>query len=199
MKIGIDLDGVVINFENTLRTYAEIYDLDILKGNHLIDKGKSKINGRYDWTDEQMETFLNEYIINSSKLSPIMPGFKIVYDLLKKENNIEFIVISARGADFEEMIDDAKRILKEADVEFDKYYWKQRDKLKICKKEKVDFMIDDDYYVADYLSKNGIKTIFYRDAGIMQLEENEFLIEVNNWGEIYRIIKNQIIKRNTMS
>ena len=38
MKIGIDLDGVVIDSETTFRTYEEIYDIDILNGNNLINR-----------------------------------------------------------------------------------------------------------------------------------------------------------------
>ena len=37
MKIGIDLDGVVIDSETTFRTYEEIFDIDVLKGNNLIN------------------------------------------------------------------------------------------------------------------------------------------------------------------
>lgn len=37
MKIGIDLDGVVIDSETTFRTYEEIYDIDILNGHNLIN------------------------------------------------------------------------------------------------------------------------------------------------------------------
>ena len=38
MRIGIDLDGVVFDSETTFRTYEEIYDIDRLKGNNLIDR-----------------------------------------------------------------------------------------------------------------------------------------------------------------
>lgn len=44
MKIGIDLDGVVIDSETTFRTYEELYDLLVLKGNNLIDRLK-KLQG----------------------------------------------------------------------------------------------------------------------------------------------------------
>ena len=37
MKIGIDLDGVVIDSETTFRTYEEIFDIDFLKGNNYQD------------------------------------------------------------------------------------------------------------------------------------------------------------------
>ena len=35
MKIGIDLDGVVIDSETTFRTYEEIFDLNKIGGNNL--------------------------------------------------------------------------------------------------------------------------------------------------------------------
>lgn len=49
MKIGIDLDGVVIDSETTFRTYEEIFDIDILKGNNLINKKEPKFQARYNW------------------------------------------------------------------------------------------------------------------------------------------------------
>ena len=31
MKIGLDIDGVLLDFERTMRSYAELYDLLILR------------------------------------------------------------------------------------------------------------------------------------------------------------------------
>lgn len=49
MKIGIDLYGVVIDSETTFRTYEEIFDIDILKGNNLINRKEPKFQARYNW------------------------------------------------------------------------------------------------------------------------------------------------------
>ena len=38
MKIGIDLDGVVIDSETTFRTYEELYEISILKQNKLVNR-----------------------------------------------------------------------------------------------------------------------------------------------------------------
>ena len=46
MKIGIDLDGVVIDSETTFRTYEEIFDIDILKGNQLVNREEPKFQAR---------------------------------------------------------------------------------------------------------------------------------------------------------
>ena len=188
MKIGIDLDGVVIDSETTFRTYEEIYDKYDLKENNLINREEPKFQGRYNWTEEQQEGFVKKYFMNVSKESPLMAGFIGVYNLLKYED-IEFVVITARGCFILEMKDDAQRLLDENNIKFDKYYWLQNDKLDVCKKENIDLMIDDDYKIINQLAENGIKTLYFRDTGLKKLEENEYIKEVNNWGDIYRYIK----------
>ena len=188
MKIGIDLDGVVIDSETTFRTYEEIFDIDVLKGNNLINKEEPKFQSRYNWTNEQEKEFIERYFLTVSKESNLMSGFIGIFNLLKEQGH-EFVVITARGGFVKEMKDDAIRLLEENNIKFDKYYWKVEDKLEICKKEKVDIMIDDDWKIIKRLADNEVKTLYFRDTNLMTLEENKYIKEVNNWGEIYRHIK----------
>lgn len=190
MKIGIDLDGVVIDSETTFRTYEEIFDMDVLKGNNLINREEPKFQTRYNWNEEQEKEFIEKYFIKVARESNLMSGFIGVYNLLKSQGH-EFVVITARGGLVEELKDEAIRLLDENNIKFDKYYWKISDKLEICKKENVDIMIDDDWRIIKNLSDNSIKTLYFRDTNLMKLEENEYVKEVNNWGDIYRYI-NQI-------
>ena len=188
MKIGIDLDGVVIDSETTFRTYEEIFDIDVLKGNNLINKEEPKFQARYNWTNEQEKEFIEKYFLTVSKESNLMSGFIGVYNLLKVQGH-EFVVITARGGFVKEIKDDSIRLLEENNINFDKYYWNVEDKLEICKNEKVDIMIDDDWKIIKRLVDNEVKTLYFRDTNLMKLEENEYIKEVNNWGEIYRYIK----------
>lgn len=188
MKIGIDLDGVVIDSETTFRTYEEIFDLDVLKENNLINREEPKFQARYNWNEEQQKEFIEKYFLKVAKESNLMSGFIGVYNLLKKQGH-EFVVITARGGFVKEMKDDAIRLLKENNIKFDKYYWKISDKLEICKKENVDIMIDDDWRIIKNLSDNSIRTLYFRDTNLMKLKENEYIKEVNNWGDIYRYIR----------
>lgn len=188
MKIGIDLDGVVIDSEQTFRVYEEIYDVDTLRGNNLVDIEEPKFQSRYNWTEEQEKEFINKYFMKVSKESTLMAGFKEVYNLLKKQGN-EFVVITARGGFVKEMKDDAIRLLEENDIYFDKCFWKVNDKLEVCKSENVDIMIDDDWRIVKKLSENNIKTLYFRDTNLKRLEENDYIKEINNWGQVYRYIK----------
>lgn len=189
MKIGIDLDGVVIDSETTFRTYEEIFDINELKGNNLIDREEPKFQGRYNWTKEQEQQFIDKYFMQVSKESNLMSGFVAVYHLLKAQGH-EFVVITARGGHVKEMKDDAIRVLEEGGIIFDKYYWAIDNKLEICQKEQVDLMIDDDWRIIESLANNNIKTLYFRDTNLKKLEENDHIKEVNNWGDIYRTITN---------
>ncbi len=190
MKIGIDLDGVVIDSETTFRTYEEIFDIDILNGNNLINREEPKFQARYNWTKEQEKEFIEKYFLKISKESNLMSGFMATYELLKQQGH-EFVVITARGGFIKEMKDDAIRLLNENNITFDKYYWHIDDKLEICQKENVDIMIDDDWKIIKKLIENKIKTLYFRDTNLMKLEENEYIKEVNNWGDIYRYIRSK--------
>ena len=190
MKIGIDLDGVVIDSEATFKTYEEIFDIDTVKGNNLINREEPKFQARYNWTEEQKQEFIEKYFLTVSKESNLMSGFIGVYNLLKKQGH-EFVVITARGGFVKEMKDDAIRLLEENNIIFDKYYWKIDDKLEVCKNENVDIMIDDDWRIIKKLADNNIKTLYFRDTNLVKLEENKYIKEVNNLGDIYRFIRNE--------
>ena len=188
MKIGIDIDGVILDYERVLKTYGDLYDFIELKKDGIINRNEHYLRNRYDWTDEERMNFINKYFLKLSKETPLIPGAKDVIDMLQKEGN-ELIIISARGGMIEEMKDVAIEKFNEEGISFNKYYWKQDDKLEVAKNENIDVMIDDSYDVCKKLSENGIKTIYFRDKEMKKLEQNEYLKEVSNWGEIYRIIK----------
>lgn len=141
----------------------------------------------------QEKEFIEKYFLKVSRESELMSGFIAIYDLLKKQGH-EFVVITARGGYVKEMKDDAIRLLEENNIKFDKYYWNVEDKLEICKKEKVDIMIDDDWNIIKKIAENKIRTLYFRDTNLMILEENKYIKEVNNWGEIYRYIKENMGK-----
>ena len=188
MKIGIDIDGVILDYERVLKTYGDLYDLIELKKDGIIDRNEHYLRNRYDWTEEERMNFINKYFLKLSEKTPLIPGAKDVIDMLQKEGN-ELIIISARGGMIEEMKDVAIEKFNEEGISFNKYYWKQDDKLEVAKNEKIDVMIDDSYNVCKKLSSNGIKTIYFRDKEMKVLEQNDNLKEVSNWGEIYRYIK----------
>ncbi|HIU51888.1 MAG TPA: hypothetical protein IAB70_04635 [Candidatus Merdicola faecigallinarum] len=188
MKIGIDIDGVILDYERVLRTYGDLYDFIELKKDGIVNRNEHYLRNRYNWTEEERMNFINKYFLELSKQTSLIPGAKDVIHMLQKEGN-ELIVISARGGTVKEMKDVAMKKLQEEGISFDKYYWKQDDKLETAKNENIDIMIDDSYDVCKKLSENQIKMIYFRDKDMKEIKENEYVKEVSNWGEIYRYIK----------
>ena len=188
MKIGIDIDGVILDFEKLLRAYVELYDLVELNKNGVVNEEKYMFQDRYDWTEEETNGFIDKYFIYATKQSPLLPCAKEVLNYLKQEGS-EFIIITARGGILPQMKDEAEKIFDRENLKFDKYYWKTSDKLEVCLKENIDIMIDDNPNICKNLSENKIMTLYLRDKDVEELDENEYLKEVSNWGEIYRFIK----------
>ena len=187
MRIGLDIDGVVIDSEKSFRVYEEIYAIDEI-GKEIIDYEEPKYQHRYNWTKEEQNTFNHKYLLKAAQESHLMSGFLPVYERLKEQGH-EFIAITARGGFIPEMKDDVLRVLKENNIELDGYHFHILDKLKVCQEENIDVMIDDDYHIIKQVSDANIKTLYFRDANLKKLEENEYIHEVNNWGDIYRYFK----------
>lgn len=187
MIIGIDLDGVVFNSEMFFMASAEIYDSKVLKRNSIVKKDEPRVQNKYNWSDSELQGYIRNYA--NSECFDVMPCAKEVIDALKADNSVFFI--SARGQFNKEEVELARRKLESADIFADKYFFGNLDKEQIVLSQKVDVMIDDRYDVCDTLSKKGVLCLYFRMAGRKVLEQNDCLVEINNWGEAYRALKDR--------
>lgn len=189
MKIGIDLDGVVFDSEKDFRIYSELYDIFDLKRNSTIDKHQVRFQERLNWTEEEQKEFLERYHAKIVKESNYMPGAKMILKMLKEEGH-ELVVITARGGFSKEIKTLTEERLKLDDMNiFDNCYYAIKDKGEICEKENVDVMIDDLPANCKGVADRKIKAIYLKDAPSYDMEENEYVKVLYNWGEIYRYIK----------
>ena len=189
MKIGIDLDGVVFDSEKEFRVYSELYDMLDLKQNSKINNKELKFQSRFKWTKEDIDGVLNKYHKQIIVESNFMPGVKRILKLLKEDGHT-LILITARGGMNRDMIKVTEERLQQNEMNiFDKYYWATENKDEVCVKENVDIMIDDFCDKCKSIANSKIKTIYLKDAPSYDLEENEYIKVLYNWGEIYRYIK----------
>lgn len=189
MRIGIDLDGVVFDSENEFRVYSELYDMLDLNQNSKRNNKELRFQERFDWSKENIEGFLKKYHKQITVESNFMPGAKRILKLLKSEGHT-LVVITARGGYNKEMIKLTEDILKQNEMDvFDKYYWATENKAEVCVKENIDIMIDDSCDNCRSIANSKIKTIYLKDAPSYDLEENDYIKVLYNWGEIYRYIK----------
>ena len=187
MKIGIDLDGVVLDTEKQFINEAELYDILKLNRNSTKDQSAQWAQDRYKWADDEKNEFIEKYLIEGTKKSHIMPGAKEVIELLKKDGH-ELVVITARGHDIPVMKKLAQEMLEKENITFDKYYWETPEKVETAKKENIDLMVEDSLSNCMKLSKENIKSIYLRDSN-MKPANDKNIKECYIWGEVYRYIR----------
>lgn len=189
MVIGIDLDGVVFDTEEYYRTYSHLYDLAFVK-NGLIDKKEMHVHKRYKWEQKYADDFYAKYTEEVLNNAPFKPGARYVLSELKKMGH-KLVCITLRGYYRECERTITEKRLKEANVEFDRILYNQKNKLISCQNEKIDIMIDDNPDTMKLLAKNNIKCFHFRGAGLRKVNHKN-VVEVQNWADIMEklIIKN---------
>lgn len=199
MKIGIDIDGVILDFERTMRTYAELYDLLILRKNGVKDETQFDYLKRYDWTEEERQKFIDDYLVYATiNSTPIVPLAKEMLELLKAEGH-QIFFITARGLLKKETKMAVLQVFQRENIPTDNIYWGVKDKVSKCKELGIDVMIEDNPITCKLLSDNAISTLYFRDKNNEVLEENEYLKEVSNVGEICRYIMQFYGFQNSLS
>ena len=191
MKIGIDIDGIILDFERTMRTYAELYDLLILEKDGLKNPNQFDFLKRYNWTEEEKKKFVNEYLIYATiNKTPLIPLAKEMLELLTLEGH-EYFFITARGLIKKETKEAVIEVFKRNNITTNNICWGIEDKVSKCRELGIDLMIEDNPSTCKKLIKNNIKTIYFRDKNNEIIKNSEFLIEVSNIGEICRYILKQ--------
>lgn len=178
MIIGIDLDGVVFDSEEYYRTYTHLYDIFLLK-NGLHNKKEMNVFDRLNWDKDTANKFFAEYTAEVLNSAPLKAGAKFVLNKLKEMGHT-LVCITLRGYYRECEYEITERRLKEEGIVFDKIIYNQKNKTLCCKEEKIDLMIEDSHSNIKTLTKNKIKCIHFRGAGLKKVR-NKNVIEVQNW------------------
>ena len=183
-KIALDIDGVIFDSENLFRVYSEIYDVDVKKNDNVIDNSIRLFQKRYRWNSSDINDFYSTYTPIVLTNSNIMSGADIVIPKLSK--NFEFILVTARTNDEIKKI--RNDVLDKLGLTGVKIFNEDRNKIDTFLKENVDYIIDDSEVVCSEASKRGITSLYFKNNAANKLQENEYLKNVNNWGEIYKYI-----------
>lgn len=189
MRIGLDIDGVIIDSERSFEVNAVLFSLEHFGEDRIINKEMSHVEDRHAWPKEYEEKWFAEKLIPLAEKSNFMPGACEVIKLLK-ENGHELIIITARGTMNSKMKDVALEQFAKVGLEFDEYYFKVKDKEKVCKEAGIDVFVDDDYNHCLKAANQGIKTLYFRSIKRKKIY-HENIIEINDWGDIYQYIQKQ--------
>lgn len=179
MKIGIDID-------NTICSTDELLDKKI--DDYIKEKGMSQKEFFSDI--KYMSDFYEEKLLEVVFEDQVKDGFLDVLNKLKINN--EIIIVTARNEklsrNFQNMRKATLEWLEKNNIYYDKYYddaYKEG-KVRVCKKEGIDIIIDDD--INNYLAfkDSGIKTLLFDDKG----KYLDIVDRVGSWREVEDILFN---------
>ena len=197
MKIGIDIDNVISNFNDELLKEYIIHDKEI-KGNGIVNENEY-IRRMFDWKKEDEINFYKENIERIAvNLKPIKNSVKYINKL--KEIGCKIYIITGRdNGDYSDSYNMTLNWLKKYNIYYDELFivdsYNSHTKTEICLKNNIDIMIDDSKRMCEDIKKHGI-TAFLMDTPYNR-DTNEF-IRVHTWKEIYKIINKYNKKKNVI-
>ena len=180
MILGIDIDGVILDYENVLANEAEKYDLSI-GGKGIINESAFSPLDQYGWSKEEKKDFTDKFVEFTYR-TPLVTDCKKTIDFLKSKG-FKIILISARGSINPKTKTAVLDMLEKYEIDYDEIYLGIKDKENICKDLSVNCMIDDNPNICEQLSSKGIPVIYFKQSKFV-LDENENMKVCTSWDEV---------------
>lgn len=195
MRLGIDIDNVISNFDSELlKEYIE-YDKN-LRNTGIVNKQAKYIrNGMFDWTDDEDKLFYKNNIERIAKKLGVIDGAKEYIDKLHKAGHLIFIITGRDNGEYTDPYNMTREWLDKNNIYYDKLIltdaYNKKGKVIKCLENNIDIMIDDSVGNCKSCIQNNIKTF------LMDTPYNRFadIPRVNSWKEFYEVISNMSKKK----
>lgn len=190
MKIGVDIDNVLSNFNEVLLTDYINHDKE-LRNNGIINKDVY-IRKMFDWTEDEENQYYKENIERlASLLQPIKDCSKYIKVLREKVYSI-YIISGRNNGEYSDPYKMTIEWLEKYNIEYDKLIltnaYNSEEKAKVCRENNISIMIDDSTRILTEVDKYGIKALLMDTP--YNIEKGNNLTRVQNWKEIYEYIIN---------
>jgi len=192
MIIGIDIDDTIVNTNDSLFKYAQIYNEEI--GNDFeIKKDEWEWNLACGWyKQEQIQGFYDKYLRKALEGVTLKPNAKEIINKLKSEGH-KIIFITARSeADMIDHYEFTKNWLDKNGIKYNKLISGSFEKYKECRENNVDIFIDDGINNCIAVSqKANIPVYMFDSIYNSKVETPSKISRVDSWDTIYKIINNK--------
>lgn len=189
MRIGIDIDNVISNFNDVLLEDYLKHDKE-LRNNGIVNKD-AYIREMFDWSEEEEKNYYKNNIEKmAQKFKPIKDCSKYIKKL-RETGNIIFIISGRNNGEYSEPYNMTAQWLKKYGVEYDKLIltnaYKHQEKANCCIENDIDIMIDDSIHVCERCLEKNIDCILFETP--YNKNEDRFK-KASNWEELYDLISN---------
>ena len=190
MRIGIDIDNVISNFNEVLLNEYLLHDKE-LNNNGIINKNADYIRkGMFDWSSEEEESFYKNNIERIAKSLTVIDGAKEYIDKLKADGYFIYIITGRDNGEYTDPYNMTKEWLNNYNIYYDKLILtnahNKHEKAIKCLENSIDIMIDDSVSICKVCIESGITTI------LMDTPYNKYsnIKRVYDWQEFYEFVSN---------
>jgi len=192
MRIGIDIDNVISNFNEVLLNEFLIHDKEL--GNHgVVNEDADYITrGMFSWSVDETNSFYKNNIERIAiNLNPVA-GAKKYIEKLRAEGHYICIITGRDNGEYTDPYNMTKEWLEKYNIYYDKliltnaYKNDKHGKTEKCKDNNIDIMIDDSINVCKDCIDNNIPILLMDTPYNKKVD----MPRVNSWKEIYEYILN---------
>ena len=188
MRIGIDIDNVISNFnEMLLETYL-IHDKELRNTGIINPNAKYIRTGMFDWSNEEELSFYKDNIEGIAKKLKVKEKAKEYIDRLHSDGHLIYIITGRDNGEYSEPYNMTKKWLDENNIYYDNLIltdaYDIHAKSLECLKNDIDIMIDDSVRICSDLITSGITTILMDTPYNRKIN----IKRVKNWEEFYEIV-----------
>ena len=189
MRIGIDIDNCISNFDDTLLNEYLKHDKELRNTGIINENPEYLRNGMFDWTDEEENSFYSSNIQSfAQKLKPIEDSPYYIKKLREAGHEI-YIITGRDNGEYTNPYELTREWLKNYNIVYDKLLftnaYDEHAKTEVCLENNIDLMIEDSTRISLDLINNGIK-VYTMNTRYNQKEKT--LNRVSKWKEIYEKI-----------
>lgn len=190
MKIGIDIDNVISNFNDTLLNEYLLHDKKI-RNSGVINKNADYIRkGMFDWNEDEETNFYKNNIERIVKKLGVIEGAKEYIDKLHDDGHVICIITGRNNGEYTEPYNMTKKWLDENNIYYDNLIltdaYDKHAKTKQCLEHNIDIMIDDSVRICNDCIENGITTVLMDTP----YNKSSNIQRVKSWEEFYRYVSN---------
>ena len=196
MKIGIDIDNVISNFNDTIVEAYLQHDKQLRNTGIINDKAKVFRRGMFDWSEEEEKDFYYSNIEKWANAFKLINNAEYYIKKLKQDGNEIYIISGRENGEYRNPYKLTKEWLEKYDIIYDKLIltnaYNKHEKAEICLENNIDIMIEDSIETCINLINEGIETYTMNT----RFNQNDLpLNRVSTWKEIYYKISSKYPKQ----
>ena len=187
MRIGIDIDNVISNFDEVLKKEFLEHD-KALRNTGIVDDNLYITSGMFDWSKEEIRDFYYPNVERIAKSLSLIDGSKEYIDKLKSDGHFIYIITGRDNGEYSNPFEMTKEWLNKNNIYYDELIFTngkdKKSKARACLENNIDIMIDDSVSMCKSCLDNGIVSLLMDKP----CNRSSNITRVYNWKDIYNFI-----------